>query len=119
MESGARVHGSLDKEHTETVGKICLFVCVNSSTMKSPEHVGLRKEKLQYDEFVGLPNKLSLNQKLLFPQDHRVNIFIINNKKVINFFVPTTGTYSSALIYWKRRNLCSIVKWYNFKMADS
>lgn len=57
--------------------RICLFVCVSGSTIKSQEHLGLRKEKLQYGEFAGLPSKSSFSHNLLLPQDRRVNIFIL------------------------------------------
>jgi len=33
------------------------FTCVSGSTVKPPKRLGLRKEKLQFEEFVGLPNK--------------------------------------------------------------
>lgn len=105
------------------VGRICLFTCVSGSTVKPQKHLGLRKEKLQYGEFVGLPNKLSLSHNLLFPQDQRVNILIIKiKKKIIKFlFLPVEHIQkSSALIYWKKGNFCSIVQWYhNFKMANA
>lgn len=103
------------------VGRICLFTCVSGSTVKPQKHLGLRKEKLHYGEFVGLPNKLSLSHNLLFPQDLRVNILIIkiNKKKSLHFCSCLWNIFRNCLHWFtgKRETfvlLCSgttILRW--------
>lgn len=92
---------------------ICLFICVSGSTRHSQKHLGLRKQKLQYGEFVGLPGKSSFSHNLLFPQDQGVNIFII--KRNHYFFISAKGTYSGIIcidLLEKRKSLfyCEVVQ---------